>query len=365
MRSSVLVCFGLIVVALVLSVYAGEDYYNVLGVKRSATGKEIKKAYRDLSKQWHPDKNPGNEEAADKFAQINNAYEVLSDDEKRRIYDQYGEEGLKKGSGGSGWNPFADIFGFNRGGGAGGMKKGADIGLPIFVKLEDLYLGKEIRVANRKQVLCSHCRGSGAERPEDVKQCPACRGTGVKTIKKQLAPGFVQQMQTTCDVCGGKGSTASSTCHQCSGTKVEIGEDILNVYIERGMPDGYQIRFPQAADEIPETQPGDITFTVVTAPHTEFRREGHDLHYTLRITLLEALIGFDKTIEHLDGHLVPVKRNRVTVPGYVGKISGEGMPHHEFPSNRGTLFVTHEIIFPKALTEEQKQGFRDLLGDVE
>jgi len=347
------------------SVYA-EDYYSILGIPRSAGTKEIRKAYRDLSKIWHPDKNPGNEEAEEKFAQINNAYEVLNDEEKRRIYDQYGEEGLKKNKqgGGGGWNPFADFFGFGRqGNSAESMRKGADIGLPVFVSLEDLYLGKEIRVANRKQVLCSHCRGSGAENPDDIKKCTSCGGQGVKVVKKQLAPGFVQQMQTTCEVCNGKGTIASSTCHQCGGSKIEVGESILVISIERGMPDGYQIRFPQAADETPDTIPGDITFTVVTNPHPRFRREGNDLYYTLQISLLEALVGFDKTIEHLDGHLVPLKRNRITVPGYVGRINNEGMPQHEFPSQRGHLFVTHEIVFPKSLTEAQKQAFRELLKE--
>jgi DnaJ-class molecular chaperone len=122
-------------------------------------------------------------------------------------------------------------------------------------------------------------------------------------------------MQTTCEVCHGKGTIASSQCHQCGGSKIEIGEDVLVISIERGMPDGYQIRFPQAADETPDTIPGDITFTVITSPHPRFRREGNDLYYTLQISLLEALVGFDKTIEHLDGHHVPVKRNRITVPG--------------------------------------------------
>ena len=134
-------------------------------------------------------------------------------------------------------------------------------------------------------------------------------------IKKQLGPGFIQQMQTTCEVCGGKGTIATSTCQHCHGSKVEVGEETLVISIEKGMPDGHQIRFQQAGDEVPDTIPGDINFHLRTAPHPLFRREGNDLHYELQISLLEALVGYDRIIEHLDGHQVPVKRNRITIPG--------------------------------------------------
>jgi len=316
-----------------------------------------------LSKIWHPDKNPNNPEAEDKFAEINNAYEVLKDEEKRRIYDQHGEEGLKKqqGGGNRGWNPFSDFFGFNRQGGQDNTKRGPDVGMPLFVELKDLYLGKEIRVTNRRQVLCFECRGSGAENQEDVKPCSACGGKGVKIVKKQLGPGFVQQMQMTCDVCNGKGTVTTSTCPHCGGTKVEIDEDTLIISVERGMKDGQEITFTQAGDVQPDTKPGDLKFVIVTLSDAEFSREGDDLHYTLRISLLEALVGYEREIEHLDGRIIPISRTKITVPGHTSKLRGEGMPHHEFPSQKGTLFIHHEIIFPSALTEEQKTGFRDLL----
>lgn len=235
--------------------------------------------------------------------------------------------------------------------------------LPVWVELKDLYLGREVKVVNRRQMLCSECRGTGAENPDDVKKCTSCGGSGVKTVKKQLGPGFIQQMQTTCDVCNGKGKVASSTCPHCGGTKTEIGEDILVISIEKGMPEGHEIKFTQAGDIVPGQTPGDLIFRVSTYPDPSFTREENDLHYTLRISLLEALTGYDKIIEHLDGHHVPVSRSRITIPGFTSTIKGEGMPYHEFPSQKGNLFIHHEIIFPKFLTEEQKQGFRDLLKE--
>ena len=164
-------------------------------------------------------------------------------------------------------------------------------------------------------MLCSECRGSGAENPDDVKKCTSCGGKGVKIVKKQLGPGFVQQMQTTCDVCGGKGTIATSKCPHCGGTKVEIGEDTLIISIERGMPDGYPIVFSQAGDVQPDTTPGDLRFQIVTRPDPEFSREGNDLHYTMRISLLEALVGYERQIEHLDGRIIPITRSKITVPG--------------------------------------------------
>lgn len=358
---------GFCLLALVAWVSADEDYYKTLGVPRNADATQIKKAYRDLSKKWHPDKNPGNSEAEEKFAQINSAYEVLKDEEKRRTYDQYGEDGLKKqagGRGGGGWNPFADFFGGGFGGHHGETeRRGPEITLPVFVELKDLYNGREVRVTNRRQILCTECRGSGAENPDDVKTCHECGGRGVKIVKKQLGPGFIQQMQVHCDACNGQGKVASSTCPHCGGSKVEIGEDTLIISIERGMPDQHQIVFNRAGDISPNTAPGDLKFTVVTVPDPNFSREGNDLHYTLRITLLEALVGYTREITHLDDHRVPITRSKVTIPGFTSKIKGEGMPHHEFPSQRGDLLVHHEIIFPRTLTEEQKSAFRELLKE--
>lgn len=345
---------------------AARDYYEVLGVNRDATQRQIKKAYRELAPKYHPDKNPGDKEAEAKFVELSNAYEVLSDEAKRRTYDQYGEEGLKGGGGQQYSNPF-DIF-FNTGGWhtnshqhGNQMKQGAGVTIPLDVTLEDIYLGKTLRVAHKKQVLCPKCRGTGAKNPNDVQKCSACGGRGVRIVTQQLGPGFVQQTQATCDKCGGKGQTIKSKCPRCAGKKVDRGEETLNVVIERGMPDGHKIVFEQQSDEAPDTQPGDVAFVLNRIEHPNFRRDGNNLHYKASITLLQSLVGFQLTIPHLDGHNVEISRNEITTPGFVLTVSGEGMPFHNFPSQAGDLFVEFSIIFPNQLTKEQKEGFKKVL----
>jgi len=342
---------------------AGKDYYSILGLSRDADIRQIKKAYRELSLKYHPDKNP---DAKDKFVDISDAYDVLADEDKRRIYDQFGEEGLKQGGGHQARNPFDIFSSFGFGGGgfqqqAPQERKGPSVEIPLEVTLKDIYLGKEYRVAHKKQVLCPKCRGTGAKDANDVQTCPDCRGSGTKVITQQLGPGFVTQTQTTCTRCNGKGRISKSTCPSCGGKKVAIGEDTLTVVLERGMADGAVITFESEADEHPDENPGDVHFRVATAPHKRFVRQGDNLHMKMTISLLEALVGFTKTFKHLDGHEVEVKQDAVTKPGEVIRISGEGMPLHSDPSSFGELFIEFSLRMPESLTEQQKEGFRSLL----
>eukprot|EP01116_Phalansterium_solitarium_P009013 TRINITY_DN23003_c0_g1_i1.p1 TRINITY_DN23003_c0_g1~~TRINITY_DN23003_c0_g1_i1.p1 ORF type:complete len:372 (+),score=141.99 TRINITY_DN23003_c0_g1_i1:129-1244(+) len=368
MRASSLLVVALTTLAYcAICVLAGKDYYKILGVTRDANNKALKKAYRDLSLKYHPDKNkePG---ASDKFVEISNAYEVLSDEEKRRIYDQYGEEGLKEGGRSKFQNPF-DIFsqfGFGGGGGHqhhghGDKRKGASIVVPLELELRDLYLGKEFEVAQKKQTLCPKCRGTGAKDPDDVKVCPDCKGQGVKVFTQQLGPGFVTQTQRTCDKCNGKGRIAKSQCPFCKGSKVADGEETLTVIVERGMPDGHEIVFEQEADERPDEIPGDLIFKIETLPDKRFVRRGDDLHMNMTISLLEALVGFSKSFRHLDGHSVKVTKEDVTKPGEVFMVAEEGMPKHNWSSELGNLYIEFAIRMPTSVTEEQKAAFRELL----
>eukprot|EP01123_Difflugia_compressa_P009123 TRINITY_DN292_c1_g2_i1.p1 TRINITY_DN292_c1_g2~~TRINITY_DN292_c1_g2_i1.p1 ORF type:complete len:371 (-),score=81.65 TRINITY_DN292_c1_g2_i1:86-1198(-) len=347
-------------------VYCGEDYYKILGVPRNAKDSEIKKAYRRLAMQYHPDKHPNDEEKHLKYQKISNAYEVLSDDEKRRIYDQYGEEGLQKGVRSNTGFDFEDIFSMFGGGGGqrqrkDEMPKGAPIKIKVSVSLEDLYNGKDLEVLQRRQVLCPHCRGTGAENSDDVSTCPDCGGSGIKVVTQKLGPGFVQRMQTTCDRCGGKGRIVTSTCSHCGGTKVDTAEQMLPLFIEKGMPDGYEIVMDSDGDEKPGEEPGDVIFKIITAPHKRFERKGNDLYMNMTVTLLQSLVGFTKSFKHLDGHEVTVTRDGVTKPGLQIVMADEGMPHHGWPTQKGSLYITFTVLFPTSLTEEQKEGFKNLL----
>jgi DnaJ-related protein SCJ1 len=291
------------------------------------------------------------------------AYEALSDEEKRRIYDQGGEEALKDGGahgGGGGHDPF-DIFSQFFGGG-GGKKRGASgkqqlasVHLDLPVTLKDLYNGRTFRMQHKKTVLCSKCRGTGSDNPDDVQTCPKCKGHGAVVEERRLGPGFVQRVQTECPKCGGKGKLITSKCTKCHGHKLEHGaEEELLLVLEEGMPDGHEIVLEQEGDEHPDYTSADLVFHVTTVPDPEMVRDGNDLRIKLHVPLKQALLGVDTVFVHLDGHKVPVQRSGVTPPGYVLKIDNEGMPHHNFPSEHGALYIEFVVDFPATLDELQK-----------
>ncbi|KAG0290064.1 DnaJ- protein scj1 [Linnemannia gamsii] len=343
---------------------AGADYYKVLGLGRSATEKEIKKQYKLLSKKYHPDKNPGNKEVSDKFVEVAAAYEVLSDKEKKGIYDRYGEEGLKQqqqqGHGGF-HDPF-DIFSQFFGGGgsrhahAEQERRGPEIRMELEVTLEELYSGKLIEIEVSKQIVCPHCSGSGARSSGDVVTCSECQGQGVKIVKHMLAPGMFQQFRQTCDQCGGKGKTIRAHCPVCHGTKVQRGSEQLTIVIEPGLADGSTIVFDGEGDEGPEVNAGDVVFEVRTRPHATFERRQDALYTYVTITLEQALLGFDLEIKHLDGKVVKLTRGQEVTPfGFVQTLKGQGMPIKGSRGDFGDMFVEYKVAFPEKLSKDQRR----------
>ncbi|ORX51267.1 DnaJ-domain-containing protein [Hesseltinella vesiculosa] len=335
-------------------VEAGKDYYKILDVPRDAPKSQIKKHYKKLSRVYHPDKNPDNKEAEEKFMEISNAYSVLVDDEKRSLYDRYGEEGLKQQGNGGGSpfnNPF-DMFSHFFGGGGFGHgheqeKRGPDANVQLEVTLENLYNGAEIKVDLSKQVVCDHCHGNGARRSEDIVTCSDCQGQGVKVQRVQIAPGMIQQFQQTCDRCGGKGKVIKHVCPSCQGKKVKRGNEQHVVHIEPGMPNGHAIELEQEADEYPDTIPGNLIFQLSTSPHLVYTRQGNNLYTKQHINLIEALSGFKKELTALDGTTkIKLERTGVTQYGYVQQLKGAGMPVHNQPKKYGDLFVEYIVIFP-------------------
>ncbi|KAG2406538.1 DnaJ protein [Vigna angularis] len=342
-----------------LSAIAGKSYYDILQVSKGASDDQIKRAYRKLALKYHPDKNPGNEEANRKFAEINNAYEVLSDREKRGIYDRYGEEGLKQhaaGGGGGGGMNFQDIFstllcygcvhGLNcvpgcSFFGGGSMEeeekivKGDDVVVELDATLEDLYMGGTLKVWREKNVLKS---------APGKRRCN-CRN---EVYHKQIGPGMFQQM-------------TEQVCEQCPNVKYVREGYFVTVDIEKGMQDGQEVLFYEDGEPIIDGESGDLRFRIRTAPHDLFRREGNDLHTTVTITLVQALVGFEKTITHLDEHLVNIGTKEITKPKQVRKFKGEGMPLH-MNNKKGDLYVTFEVLFPTSLTEDQKSKIKTILG---
>lgn len=326
-----------------------DEYYNLLGVPKDASEADIRKAYRKLALKNHPDKGGDPE----KFKEITMAYEVLSDPEKRKLYDQFGKEGLEEGGAGSGASP-EDIFSMFFGGGRqSGPRKGEDLVHPLKASLEDLYNGKTTRLAINRDKMCPSCDGRGGREGAE-RSCDECQGRGVRIQLRQIGPGMVQQLQSTCAACKGSGRILreEDKCSECKGRKVIKERKVLEVHLEKGMKHNQKIKFTGEADEAPGVVPGDVVFVVQEKEHDVFKRKGSDLVMTMHLTLSEALCGFTRTIKHLDDRTLKI----ATVPGEVVKpdsvrvVQGEGMPRHGNPFVKGRLFILFKVDFPTSHT---------------
>lgn len=281
----------------------------------------------------HPDRNPGKEEEASiKFKDVSSAFEILSNSQKRGIYDQYGEEGLENGGmgGGMGGMDPSDLFSslFGGGGGGGffggggrqrpsGPRKGKDLVHSVKVSLEDLYKGKTSKLALQKHVLCSKCNGKGGKEGA-VKSCNDCHGQGIKVILRQMGP-LVQQMQQTCPTCNGEGEiiNAKDRCKGCHGKKIVSERKVLEVNIDKGMQHGQTVTFAGEADQAPNVVPGDVIIHVEEKPHDLFKRKGDDLYMSQKIDLLTALAGGQFLVNHLDDRtlVVNITAGEIIKPG--------------------------------------------------
>jgi len=339
------------------------DLYKVLDLDRSASEQDIKKAYKRLSRKYHPDKNhePG---AEDKFVEVAHAYEVLSDPTKKQIYDRHGEEGLKAHEGGQHQyaNPF-DVFSQFFGGGFQAhdqVRRGPTSVTEFEVSLEDVYNGASIDFMIKKRVLCDHCRGSGAATDGDIHACPDCGGSGVRVVKQQIFPGMFAQSQVTCNKCGGRGRIIVRQCPACAGQKLLEHTAQFTLDVPRGAPEGQEIVFEGEGDESPDWEPGDVVLRV-RSRHQKggWRRKESSLYWKETIGVDEALLGFSRNLTHLDGHVVALVRTGVTQPGFVQTIKGEGMPLFEHPTSYGDLFVEYNVVLPTHLSQETRQSLAE------
>jgi len=355
------------------------EYYDRLGVSPTASSAEIKKGYRNMAMKYHPDKNAGDPDAAEKFKECSEAYEVLSDEEKRSTYDKFGKEAFKEGGGGggSGMSPediFSHIFesGFFGGGGVRstrGPRKTKDIVRELNITLEELYNGATRKEKHIKSVVCTNCEGTGCNSKKRI-VCQSCGGSGVRVLIRQFGIGVITKQQVRCEDCNGEGESIpyKDKCKTCNGQKVKEEKKTLTIEIEKGTKDGKKIVLRGESHQAPGYATGDLIFVVKELPHKIFKRDGVHLFMEKDIPLANALTGFQFTITHLDVEprkiLVKSGPNEIIKPGDNREIRNEGMPVLSRPYEHGNLYVKFKVKFPTKLTPEQVASLRTCLPDL-
>ncbi len=346
------------------------DYYEVLGVAKNATKDEIKKAYRKLAIKYHPDKNPGDKEAEEKFKEAAEAYDVLSDDTKRQRYDQFGHAGVG-GAAGGGFSDvndifthFGDIFGDLFGGGAsfggfgGGsrgraVRKGSNLRVRVKLNLSEIVSGTEKKIKIKKKVTCTACNGSGAATSNDVQSCPDCKGSGYVIRMVNGIFGRMQQ-QSPCPRCGGEGKIITHKCPHCSGEGVVDAEETVTVQIPAGVADGMQLNVPGKGNAPRHGGVnGDLYVLISEEEHPQLERDGNDLIYTLDISFPDAVLGANVEIPTVEGN-VKIHIDEGTQSGKILRLRGKGVPDVN-GYGRGDLLVNVQVYIPKNVTKDEKK----------
>jgi molecular chaperone DnaJ len=355
---------------------AKRDFYEILGVSRNASEAELKKAYRQMALKYHPDKNPNNKEAEDKFKEAAEAYEVLSDPDKRSRYDQFGHDGVKNSGGGFGggmsmddiFSHFGDIFGGAFGssfGGYGGggqrqrrVNRGTNLRVKVRLTLEEINTGVEKKLKVSKYVGCTYCKGTGAEGGSAYNTCTTCRGTGQVT---RVTNTFLGQMQTssTCPSCGGEGQTIQHKCVHCAGNGVIKGEEVIPVNIPAGVSEGIQLSVSGKGNAAARGGvPGDLIIQIEEAPHDELQRDGNNLMYDLYLSFPDAALGTSVEIPTLEGK-ARIKIESGTQAGRLLRLKSKGLPALN-SYGKGDLLITINVWTPKNLSRQEKETLEQL-----
>lgn len=351
---------------------AKRDYYEVLGVPKSASKDELKKAYRKLAMKYHPDRNPDDKAAEEKFKEAAEAYDVLNDDEKRARYDRFGHAGVNGGAAGGYqdvnmediFSRFSDIFGEGSpfesffGGGAGRTRRrrrgqrGGDLRITLKMTLEEVANGAEKNLKLKRMIRCDQCDGNGAETSNDFSTCPTCNGAG--EVRRQAGGGFFQQIVVTaCPTCQGEGKIITKSCKKCNGDGRVQGEDIVSLKIPVGISEGMQIsKRGKGHDGLRGGPPGDLIIQIEEVPHEDFERDGDNLIHELFISFPDAALGTTAEIPTLEGK-ARFKVQSGTQSGTMVRLRGKGIPNIN-GYGRGDLVVHINVWTPKSLSSDEK-----------
>jgi molecular chaperone DnaJ len=356
---------------------AKRDYYEVLGLQKGAPKDEIKKAYRKMAVQYHPDKNPGNKNAEEKFKEATEAYEILSDDQKRSAYDQFGFAGVEGMGGGHNWSNFQgfeDIFGggdlgsifesiFGGGFGGGGRssrngpRSGANLRYDVDLNFKDAVFGTKVEIQYMHNESCSACHGSGAEAGTGRKTCPTCGGAG----QVRHSQGFFSLSQT-CPSCGGAGTIIDKPCRQCGGAGTQKKNQTIKVTIPPGVEQGRRIAIPKQGDAGANGgPPGDLYVFIRVKPHKYFERQDSDLYCAVPISITQAILGGEIQVATLDNKTIKVKVPPGTQNGKLLRIREEGIPQSSaFSTRRGDLYLKILVQTPQKLSRKGRELLEEL-----
>jgi len=349
------------------------DYYEILGISKGASAAEIKKAYRQMALKYHPDKNPGDKASEDRFKEAAQAYEVLSDENKRARYDQYGHAGVGGASGGGGgfsgggmnmddiFSHFGDIFGghfggFSSGGSRGGgrrVSRGSDLRIKVKLNLSEVANGVEKKIKVNKHVECKKCKGTGAEGTGGSTTCNTCRGSGQVT---RISNTILGQMQTSsaCPTCGGEGSVVTNPCHACNGDGLVRGEEVIEIRIPAGVGEGMQLSVSGKGNAARRGGiNGDLLVIIEEEPHPDLIRDGNDIIHNLFVSFPNATLGATVEVPTVEGK-VKIKIDPGTQPGKILRLRGKGIPDVN-GYGRGDLLVHINVWVPKKLTKEEEK----------
>lgn len=359
------------------------DYYEVLGIDKSASADDIKKAYRTLAKKYHPDLNPGNKEAEEKFKEVNEAYEVLSNDDKKARYDQFGHAGVDPSYGGGGFSGgfsggFGDMgdigdifnsffgggFGTSRSSNANAPRRGQDIQTNITINFMDACFGKKVDVTINRMEKCPDCNGSGSAHGSGSETCPDCHGTGQVKVTQRTPFGMISSAKP-CTRCGGKGRVITDPCPKCRGNGRYSVSKTIQVEVPAGIDDEQTLQVSGQGHAGANGGPnGDLHVTVTVRPDPIFERDGYDIHTEIPITYMQACLGAEITVPTIDGK-VAYNVPEGTQNGTIFRFKGKGVKKIN-RSDRGDQYVHVNIEVPKNLSKAQKdllKQFEDTMTD--